>query len=250
MQHIIIDMCIHICQWFFMTSRLLNSHRSIQSNLLKRIHSGEWPPGLLIPTEVMLAKEFGCARTTVNRALRQLAADGLVIRKRNSGTRVALTPVRKATLEIPIIRHDVEKRGSTYGHLILKSEQLPPPLWVQVRTNIGSDKVMLHLLTLHLSDSRPYMFEDRWVNLDEVPEIVSAPLNDVSPNEWLVRKVPYSRGKISFSARIANKETADILETEPGSAIFLVERSTWMNEAPITTLRMYYPESFKLTTEL
>ncbi len=233
-----------------MTNRLRNSHRSIQSDLLKRIHSGEWSPGSLIPTEAMLAKESGCARTTVNRALRQLATDGLVIRKRNSGTRVALTPVRKATLEIPIIRHDVENRGSAYGHLILKSEQLPPPLWVQVRTNIGSDKVMLHLLTLHLSDSRPYMFEDRWVNLDEVPEIVSAPLNDVSPNEWLVRKVPYSRGKISFSARIANKETAEILETEPGSAIFMVERSTWMNEVPITTLRMYYPESFKLTTEL
>lgn len=233
-----------------MTNRSLISHRSIQDNLLKRIHSGEWQPGSLIPTEVSLANEFGCARTTVNRALQQLATDGLVIRKRNSGTRVALTPVRKATLEIPIIRHDVEKRGHAYGHLILKSEQLPPPLWVRVRTNISSDKVMLHLQTLHLSDSRPYMFEDRWVNLQEVPTIESAPLNEISPNEWLVRKVPYSRGKISFSACLASKETANILETEPGSAIFMVERSTWMNETPITTLKMYYPESFKLTTEL
>jgi GntR family histidine utilization transcriptional repressor len=250
MQHIIIDMCIHICQQLFMEIRSKNSHRLIQDVLLKRIHSGEWQPGSLIPTEVLLADEFGCARTTVNRALRQLATDGLVIRKRNSGTRVALTPIRKATLEIPIIRHDVEKRGHTYGHLILKSEQLPPPLWVQVRTNIGSDIEMLHLQTLHLSDSHPYMFEDRWVNLQEVPAIAAAPLDEISPNEWLVRKVPYSRGKISFSACLANAETAKILEITPGSAIFLVERSTWMNEVPITTLKMYYPESFKLTTEL
>ena len=94
------------------------------------------------------------------------------------------------------------------------------------------------------------MLEDRWVNLAEVPEIVSAPLDQISPNEWLVRKVPYSRGKISFSACLANAATTDILETEPGSAIFLIERSTWMHEKPITTLRMYYPESFKLTTKL
>ena len=227
-----------------------NSHRSIQENLLKRIHSGEWQPGSLIPTEAKLAKEFGCARTTVNRALRQLATDGLVIRKRNSGTRIALTPIRKAILEIPIIRHDVERQGHTYSHLILKSEQLTPPLWVQARTNIGSNKIMLHLQTLHLSDGRPYMLEDRWVNLQEVPKIASAPLNEISPNEWLVRKVPYSRGTISFSARLANKETANILEIDPGSALFVVERSTWMNEAPITTLKMYYPETFKLTTEL
>ena len=233
-----------------MTNRTLISHRSIHEDLLKRIHSGKWQPGSLIPTEAVLANEFGCARTTVNRALQQLATDGLVIRKRNFGTKVALTPIRKATLEIPIIRHDVENRGHTYGHLILKSERLAPPLWVQVRTNISSDSVMLHVQTLHLSDSRPYMFEDRWVNLQEVPTIEAAPLDEISPNEWLVRKVPYSRGKIGFSACLANKQTASILEIEPSAAIFLVERSTWMNEAPITTLKMYYPESFKLTTEL
>jgi len=233
-----------------MSNRSTNSHHSIQDNLLKRIHSGEWEPGSLIPTEAALAREFGCARTTVNRALRQLAGEGLVIRKRHSGTRVALTPIRKATLEIPIIRHDVEMRGYAYDHMILKTAQSKPPLWVQVRTGLNDDEKMLYLQTLHLSDNRPYMLEDRWVNLDAVPQIDQAPLHEISPNEWLVRKVPYSRGEISFSASLADKEIADILEIKTNDAIFLIERSTWMGDTAITTLKMFYPASYRLTTAL
>jgi GntR family transcriptional regulator, histidine utilization repressor len=47
---------------------------------------------------------LGCARATVNRALRDLAEAGLLERRRKGGTRVPLTPVRKATFEIAIIR--------------------------------------------------------------------------------------------------------------------------------------------------
>ena len=69
---------------------------------------GQWQPGDLIPGEVELADEFGCARATVNRALQDLADAGLVERKRKAGTRVALNPVRKVTVEVPVVRQDVE----------------------------------------------------------------------------------------------------------------------------------------------
>lgn len=233
-----------------MPERSTNSHHLIHEKLLKRIHTGEWKPGAPIPTEAALAEEFNCARTTVNRALRQLASDGLVVRKRRSGTRVALTPVRRATLEIPIIRHEVERRGGAYSHHLLTCKRKSPPLWVRVRFGINSNKSMLHVQTLHLSDLHPYMFEDRWVDLDAVPEITRAPLHKISPNEWLVREVPYSRGEISFSVCMADQAVAEALETTTGASTFLVERSTWMQDAPITTLKMFYPEGFRLTMEL
>ena len=233
-----------------MTLRPGNSHRSIQAILLHRIHSGEWTPGSLIPTEANLAVEFGCARTTVNRALRQLATEGLVVRKRRSGTRVASTPVRTATLKIPIIRQEVEARGGTHSHLIIAKQRNVPPLWVQVRLGIQPQEDMLHLQTLHIFDSRPYMFEDRWVSISAAPGITAAPLDDVSPNEWLVREITYSRGEISFSACTADDQVSKAMETTSGTALFLVERATWIEDTPITAVKMYYPEGFRLTTTL
>jgi GntR family histidine utilization transcriptional repressor len=83
----------------------------IRAEVLRRIRVRDWPPGGLIPTEETLAQEFGCARATVNRALRELAGAGVLERRRKAGTRVALLPVRKATLEIPVIRQEIEARG-------------------------------------------------------------------------------------------------------------------------------------------
>ena len=62
-----------------------------------RIYTREWEPGQSIPNEADLAIELGCARFTVNRALRTLAEVGLIDLRRRGGTRVALHPVRKAT---------------------------------------------------------------------------------------------------------------------------------------------------------
>ncbi|MBL4673106.1 MAG: GntR family transcriptional regulator, partial [Arenicella sp.] len=85
----------------------VNSHHDIRQALRGRIESGEWQLGALIPGEMALADEYGCARTTINRALQTLANDGLVIRKRKGGTRVCEMPVRQAKFEIPILREQV-----------------------------------------------------------------------------------------------------------------------------------------------
>lgn len=233
-----------------MTVQPTISQRDIEAELIRRIQSGEWLPGNHIPKEVDLADELQCSRTTVNRALQRLASDGLVVRKRRSGTKVAVAPDKKATLAIPIIRKEVEDRGGSYGHLILKSEQAPPPLWVQVRFGGKSVEPMLHLHTLHLCDAHPHMFEDRWVSIDATPGILTAPLDDVSPNEWLVREIPFSRGEISFSACAADKTVAEPMESEVGAAMFRLERTTWIEQTPITTVKMYYSSGFRLTAAL
>ena len=84
----------------------------MQQEVLRRINAREWPPGALIPNEADLATEFGCARATVNRALRTVAEAGFLDRKRRAGTRVALQPVARATLSIAVIRQEVEDNGT------------------------------------------------------------------------------------------------------------------------------------------
>ena len=58
----------------------------VASVLRKRIHSGEWEPGEALDSEPVLAAELGVSRNTLRSALQELAAQGLVIRRRGSGT--------------------------------------------------------------------------------------------------------------------------------------------------------------------
>ncbi|WP_152988173.1 GntR family transcriptional regulator, partial [Paracoccus sp. MKU1] len=80
------------------------SFRVIKADILRRISGGEWPPGSLLPNELALAREFGAARATVGRAMRELVDDGIVERKRKTGTRVRPVPLRQVRLDIPLVR--------------------------------------------------------------------------------------------------------------------------------------------------
>ena len=62
--------------------------RQIYESLRVRIDSGELLPGAKLPTELQLMQHFAVSRTTVSRALRDLELQGLIRRRRGSGTYV------------------------------------------------------------------------------------------------------------------------------------------------------------------
>lgn len=218
----------------------------IRAEVMARIRSRAWAPGALIPGEEALALEFGVARATVNRALSELARTGVLERRRKAGTRVAMMPVRKATLDIPVIRAEVEARGETYGLRLLRLEITRPPLSVSVRLAMDSVQ-MVHLRTLHLASGRPFVVEDRWLNRKVLPD----PMPDfaeISANEWLVAHVSFTTGDIAFSAEAASGAEAEALAVPEGTAVFVTERCTWSPDAPITWVRLVHAPGYRLST--
>ena len=111
-----------------MTGSKRTNWRNVMAEVERRIYTREWQPGQSIPNEADLAIELGCARVTVNRALRTLAEIGLLDRRRKAGTRVALHPVSKATLSIPLIRNEIEASGKSYGYHLLSQKAEPARL--------------------------------------------------------------------------------------------------------------------------
>lgn len=222
----------------------------IRDSILERISQGEWAPGSLMPAEADLAKEYDCARATVNRALQAIAEEGIIERRRRAGTHVKALPARKAKFVIPIIRLDVESTGSVYKSKVIlhRKQQAPAAIAKSLHLPVGTHA--LHLQTIHLASGSPYAFEDRWVNFKAVPGIMDAPLDEISANEWLVRYAPYSSGEVSFSATSAGEREARLLETWTGSALFLIERTTWLGDAYITNMKLYHKPGYKMRTNI
>lgn len=228
----------------------INNWQDVQAEVLGRIHARVWKPGDIIPSEVELAREFGCARATVNRALQAVADSGLLDRRRKAGTRVAINPVRKATLEIPIIRQEIEGRGQRYDHALIDRQIETAPADVQAMMKLPSGKQVLHLTALHLADGQPHAFEDRWVNIETVPEIVSVDWSQCNANEWLVAHAPFTDGDIAFSAAPAGRQEAETLDVPVNTAVFIVERSTWILDKAITRVRLTCAPGYRLHTTI
>lgn len=233
-----------------MSMPAIRNWQAVRDEVRRRIAERLWRPGDFIPHETDLAHEFGCARATVNRALRELAQEGLLDRRRKAGTRVAVNPVRRARFDIPVIRDEIESRGSACRHTILSREMLAPPPDIRARMRIASGTELLHLRTLYTADGAPYVVEDRWINPDAVPAALDETFADVSPNEWLVREVPFDGGDFTFSAITSTPAEAVALSCEVGIGLFLLVRTTWSGGSVITSVRLVFHPGHSMHTRI
>lgn len=229
-----------------MTSTRGLSWQEIQEQIRQRIQDRVWSPGELIPGEVTLAEQFGCARTTVNRALRELAATGVIDRKRKAGTRVAEQRARRVTAEIPVIRVQVEQQDMAYSFEVLKCQQLPAPKKIQQAMRLRKNAKALHIRSVHYADDVPYIFEDRWVNTQSIPAVLKVDLEATSINEWLVRHVPFTQGEFVVSLTAASSTIAKALLLERGECVLRSTRSTWQDEQSVTIVELYYCAGYEM----
>ncbi|PRY25463.1 GntR family transcriptional regulator [Aliiruegeria haliotis] len=223
--------------------------RSIREEVLRRIEAREWEPGDVIPREVALADEFNCARATVNRALRSLSDEGILERRRKAGTRVAELPTRRATLDISILRLEIEAQGQHYGHQLLAQDHetaLPPDL--EALAGVPVPHNLLHLRSLHLADGVPYALEERWINLETAREAEAMDFREISPNEWLVNHVPYTACDFTFSAMAADPVVARSLKARSGQPLFRIDRTTRQRGALVTAVCQIFPPGYRLRT--
>ena len=226
------------------------SYRDIKDVVLERIQNQMWLPNSMLPSEVDLAKEFSSTRTTVNRALRELAEEGYVERKRKAGTRVLKSPARKAKFSIPLVRDEVIETGATYRYSLAERTVQSPPAWLMSKFGLKTGQTVLHLKCMHYANNAPFQLEFRWIVIDSVPEILNADFSSSGPNDWLVQHVPFNNLDISFLATKANQDVADFLDAQPGDPIFTVERMTWLQGLPVTFAKLFFAPGYRMSTRL
>jgi len=193
----------------------LNTPRShtwqdIQKRIRSNIEDRTWLPGDLIPGEVALAEHFGCARTTVNRALRELAATGVIDRKRKAGTRVAFS--------------------------ILENKMIVPPRLISETLKTNNKTKLLHLRAVHFADEIPFIYEDRWINTKTIKEVKNVDLSQTSANEWLVQNVPFTNGEFLVEANVASRTVAKALQLTKDESVLGSRRTTWLEDQSVTTV--------------
>lgn len=225
------------------------SYKDIKRTVLRRIRSGEWQPDTLLPNEQDLAVEFSCTRTTVNRALRELADEGFLERRRKAGTRVLSAPHRQARFTIPLVRDEVEALGGTYRYALVSQQLLPAPEWLSARLALQTGQAAMHVRCMHYSGNTPFQFEDRWIVVDSVPQVKDADFSTLGPNDWLVQTVPFTNVELTFLASRADASVAGFLDLPEGEPVFTAERITWLQDKPVTFAKMYFAAGYRMTTQ-
>lgn len=225
-------------------------HRTIRTDIERNIHCGDWPPGYRIPPEYELQTQYDCSRATVNKALSYLAAAGLVERRKKAGTFVAAPRAHSAVLTIPDIAEVIRAQGKTYRFQTLSRDTRPLDMTNVDEQELAVACTVMALTGLHLRGGQPFALEERVVNLDLVPDAKDADFTAKGPGAWLLRHIPWTKGKHTISAMACDDHQAELLKLTPGDACLQLSRWTWREGKGVTFVRQIFPADYlELTAE-
>ncbi|MBN9439958.1 histidine utilization repressor [Bosea sp. (in: a-proteobacteria)] len=205
------------------------------------ILNGVWPPGTAVPPEHALMERLGASRMTVHRALVQLAREGLITRRRRSGTIVASPPASHAMLDILSIPEEVRGLGHAYALTVLQRRDGRALRPVVSLFELGRAVDVVHLSVLHWADGVPHVLEERVIHLATVPAAAQEDFSTMPPGDWLLQNSLWSQAEHAISAVAATAEQAELLAIAEGDPCLLVERRTWNQGEPVTAVRLLYP---------
>ena len=213
----------------------------VKQHLKEGLAAGRWPPGALMPSEAELVATFGISRMTVNRALRELQSEGLVLRTQGVGTFAApLHPV-SSTLTIHDLHDEIVARGHAHeAHVQLQREEpAAPALAAQLGLDAGA--AVFHTLIVHLENGVPLQCEDRYVSPAAAPGYLQADFTQATPTQYLFRHTALWRAQYSIEAARPTAQEARLLGVAADAPCLVVVRRTFSSEAPITIARLVHP---------
>src|SRR5476649_1681866 len=91
----------------------------VKQMITQQIDSGNWPPHYRVPSESELVNQLGFSRMTINRALREMTADGLLVRMQGVGTFVAEPKSQSALFEVHNIADEQTEKPQQHGFWLL-----------------------------------------------------------------------------------------------------------------------------------
>ncbi|MCW5580185.1 MAG: GntR family transcriptional regulator [Luteimonas sp.] len=223
------------------------------SLLRDRILNGEIPHGSRIPTEFDLADSFGVSRITAKRALDELAAEGLVERRRGKGTHV-IHRTRPKPISSPLtgLLENLEVLAEHTRVQLLGFRRVPPPEPIRHLFDCGPREDLVHAVRLRLRGDTPFGYYTSWTRTSH-PAFDEAGLSHTSRLKLFeVAGIQFKQVEQVLSAVNADAVSAMHLQVEPGNALLSLERHSFDGEGNLVDLLsvVYRPDQFTYRMKL
>ncbi|MEO7391217.1 MAG: histidine utilization repressor [Ramlibacter sp.] len=219
------------------------AYEQVKTWIRQHIGSGRWKPGDPVPSEAALMQQFGISRMTVNRALRELAAEGLVTRIQGSGTRVAQLHRISSRLTIRDIHEEVIERGHVHTTRVLSAGREKAGAAVAVSLGLRAGATLFHTVLVHMENGMPIQYEDRYVNPAAAPDYMENDFTQTSPTLHLLQHAPLTEASYSIEACLPTAEEAGALDIKRSEPCLVMMRRTVSGAHVASVARLLYPGS-------
>ena len=216
-------------------------YAQVKHYLKGRLAAGDWAPGVLMPSEAELVAQFGVSRMTVNRALRELQAEGLIDRVQGVGTFAAQLHKVSSTLTLRDLHDEIAERGHRHDARVIAQEEVPAIDGLAGQLGLPLGAPVFHTLIVHLENGVPLQCEDRYVNPACAPDYLAQDFTQTTPTHYLFEATALWRAQYSIEAARPTKDEARLLGIAPTEPCLIVVRRTFTIDSAITLARLGHP---------
>ncbi|WP_461450388.1 GntR family transcriptional regulator [Mucilaginibacter sp.] len=226
-------------------------HIQAEELMRKLINEEEYQNGNVLPNEVELAKMLAISRTTLRQAINKLVYEGLLIRKKRTGTKVAQAAVSSKSNNWLSFSQEMKLRGIPIKNFELHISWVYPDEALANFFEIKTDRQILKMEKVRGKPTEPFVyfisyFHPRVGLTGE--EDFKMPLYEMLESE---HSVVATLSKEEISAKAADNVIADKLRIPVGSPVLFRKRFVFDHgERPIEyNLGYYKSDSFIYTVE-
>ena len=219
-------------------------YRQIASLITRSLDGGEWQPGQAIPSELELAARYKVSQGTVRKAIDELAAANLLVRRQGKGTFVASHAEERTQFRFLRIAAD-DGSAERLSRKFLDCKRMRPTAEIAQALDIPSSQAVLQVRRLLYFRGAPVVLDDLWLPLalfkglsEQLLSAYEGPLYGLFEKEFGVRMI---RAEEQIRAVAADAEAAPLLGVAPGAPLLSVSRVSFTyGDRPVELRRGLY----------
>jgi GntR family histidine utilization transcriptional repressor len=215
----------------------------LKRHIVSGIAAGRWNIEDKIPSEGELTRAFGLSRMTVNRALRELAQEGVIVREQGRGSFVARPKAAATMIAVRSIRDEIEARGARYEARLIESGERFANDMAAKRFELSPGARLFYSTVLHHADGLPLQIEERLVNPAVAPDYLRQDFNRIVPHDYLMQIAPLEAAEHVIEAELPDASCASRLSIRSSEPVLILSRRTWSQGTVASFVRLTHPAS-------
>ena len=219
-------------------------YRQIKALITQALEAGEWKPGEMIPSEVELAARFKVSQGTVRKAIDELAAGNLLIRRQGKGTFVATHSEDRVQFRFLRLLPD-DDAAHPHESRLLDCRRLRAPAEIARQLDMRAAEPAVLIRRLLLFDGAPTVLDDIWLPGALFRGLTLERLSDYRGPLYAMFETEFGTRMIRATERIravaAEPAVAELLGTTAGFPLLSVDRLSYTyGDRPVEVRRGWY----------
>lgn len=154
-------------------------YEAVMEDIRKHIEDGTYPAYSQLPSVADLCERYDVSKITVNKAMDELEARGLISRRRGSGSFVKrVRPLGKGEFsgQMDGFMAEHRERGEHVESKVIEFSVVHPSDRVARALDIDEDSFVYHIIRVRSADGRPLAIEYTYMPIDVIPDLKSKTL--------------------------------------------------------------------------